>query len=138
MDADKEPADLAWLESHGWRVIDPLSVSADPFTYRDFILHSAGEFTTAKDLNIRLRTGWFSDRSACYLAAGRPVITQPTGFEDILGNGQGLFAVRTVEEAAAAVHAVRAAPAEQHEAARAIAAQHFAAEKVLTAVLHQL
>jgi hypothetical protein len=138
MDADKEPADLAWLESHGWRVIDPLSVSADPFTYRDFILHSAGEFTTAKDLNIRLRTGWFSDRSACYLAAGRPVITHPTGFEDILGNGQGLFAVRTVEEAAAAVHAVRTAPAEQHEAARTIAAQHFAAEKVLTALLGQL
>ncbi len=138
MDADKEPGDLVWLRRHGWEVTDPLHISADPFTYREFIFQSAGEFTTAKDLNIRLRTGWFSDRSACYLAAGRAVVTQPTGFEDSLPVGQGLFAVRTLDEAADAVRQVRTDPGLHSTAARGIAAAYFDARMVLAELLRRL
>ena len=81
------------LEAHGWRVRDALDFDVDLDAYRDYIAGSRGEFTVAKDQNVRLRTGWFSDRSATYLAAGRPVITQDTGFGDVLPTGDGLFAV---------------------------------------------
>ncbi len=72
-----------------------LDFSTDLDAYRDYIQASRGEFTVAKDQNVRLRTGWFSDRSATYLAAGRPVITQDTGFGDVLPTGEGLFAFTT-------------------------------------------
>jgi hypothetical protein len=86
------------LTRHGWRVRDALAVSREILPYRDYIRGSRGEFTVAKDQNIRLRTGWFSDRSACYLAAGRPVLTQETGFGKVLPTGKGLFALRTMED----------------------------------------
>ena len=72
-----------------------MGLSADREAYRDFITGSRGEFTVAKDQNVRLRSGWFSERSACYLAAGRPVVTQDTGFGSTLPVGEGLFAVDT-------------------------------------------
>ena len=71
-------------------------MSVDYWLYRDYIRRSKGEFTVAKDQYVRLHTGWFSDRSACYLAAGRPVITQETGFTEHYGNDGGLFAFRIV------------------------------------------
>ena len=86
-----EPADQQKLESHGWRVRPGLEVSQDLDIYRDYIGASRGEFTVAKEQNIRLRSGWFSDRAATYLAAGRPVITQETGFSNHLPTGAGLF-----------------------------------------------
>ncbi|MCX8073141.1 MAG: hypothetical protein N3C12_11925 [Candidatus Binatia bacterium] len=131
MDVAKFPNDLALLNRYGWEVVDPLAVSADPFVYRDFICSSAGEFTTAKDLNVRLRTGWFSDRSACYLAAGRPVVTQATGFEQVLPTAEGLFAVTTVEEAAAAIRAVASDPLPHRAHAQLIARTWFEARQVL-------
>jgi len=70
MDVDKVPGDAPVLGAHGWRIVDPRPLSADPWRYRDYIRSSRGEFTVAKDINIRLRSGWFSDRAACYLAAG--------------------------------------------------------------------
>src|SRR5439155_901077 len=88
-----------------YRVVDPLAVSADPWRYRDYLRGSRGEFTVAKDVNVRLRSGWFSDRAACYLAAGRPVVEQDTGFGDVLPLGPGLRVFRSVEEAAAGVRA---------------------------------
>ena len=75
-----EAADRRLLEAHGWSVIDAGALSADIDLYRAYIGRSRGEFTVAKDQNVRLRTGWFSDRSAAYLAAGRPVVTQDSGF----------------------------------------------------------
>src|SRR5262249_46403375 len=77
---------------NGWRFCDPSPMSADYWLYRDYIRRSKGEFTVAKDQYIRLNTGWFSDRSACYLAAGRPVITQQTGFTKFFGGTDGLLA----------------------------------------------
>src|SRR5262249_44672231 len=97
----------------------------------DYILGSAGEFTVAKDQNIRLRSGWFSDRSACYLAAGKPVITQDTGFGNVLPTGRGLFAFRTMDDVLAALGALAGDYAGHCRAARDIAAEYFAAEKVL-------
>ena len=138
MDADKHPDDLAWLASHGWEVVDPLDISIDPQRYRQWIVHSLGEFTSAKDLNIQLRTGWFSDRSACYLAAGRPVVTQPTGFETILPVDEGLFAVADATEAAAAIASIRSDAAAHSAAARRIAQQYFEARTVLGDLLRFL
>src|SRR5262249_11843122 len=83
---------LRLLAAHGWQTVDALALSRDIHPYRDYILGSAGEFTVAKDQNIRLRSGWFSDRSACYLAAGKPVLTQDTAFGNVLPTGRGLFA----------------------------------------------
>jgi hypothetical protein len=127
--------DRATLEAHGWRVTDAESVSQDVDTYRDYIRSSRAEFTVAKDQNVRLRTGWFSDRSAAYLAAGRPVVTQDTGFGSTLPTGCGLFGFSTLEEAAAAVGAI-ASDYDRHAAgARAIAAEYFDHAVVLPALL---
>ena len=100
-----DAADRERLAAHGWKVRDPIALSADPDAYRAFIRGSAGEVTTAKDVNVRLRSGWFSDRSACYLAAGRPVVVQDTAFDDVLPTGEGLFSFRTLDEAVASVAA---------------------------------
>ena len=122
---------LELLRANGWRVVDALALSKDVLPYRDYFFGSAGELTVAKDQNIRLRSGWFSDRSACYLAAGRPVITQDTGFGNALPTGRGLFAFRTMEDVLAALDAVRTNYGRHSRAAREVAAEHFAAEKVL-------
>jgi hypothetical protein len=119
------------LRSHGWRVVDAIVLSKDILPYRDYILGSYGEFTVAKDQNIRLRSGWFSDRSACYLAAGRPVITQETGFSHILPTGQGLFAFRTMDQILDAIDQIKADYDRHSKAALEIAHGYFAAECVL-------
>lgn len=130
-------ADQAQMQQHGWRIVSSLKV-AEPGAYRAYIQASSGEFTVAKDQNIRLRSGWFSDRSACYLAAGRPVITQDTGFGNILPTGAGLFAFTTTEEAREAIATVAHDYARQSAAARHIAQEYFAAERVLGDVLRRI
>jgi hypothetical protein len=130
--------DRAQLAANGWQVRDPIALSRDPDRYRDFVAGSAGEVTTAKDVNVRLRSGWFSDRSACYLASGRPVVTQDTAFDDVLPAGEGLLSYRTLEQATEAVRAIRAEPERHARAARRIAEDQFAADKVLGALLAQL
>ena len=77
------------LEGHGWHVRHALDFSAQLNPYRDYVAGSRGEFTVAKDQNVRLRTGWFSDRSVTYLAAGRPVISQDTGFTQRVPHRRG-------------------------------------------------
>src|SRR5439155_9617198 len=101
-------ADRELLESHGWRVRPALDFSDDLDAYRSYIGGSRAEFTVAKDQNVRLRSGWFSDRSATYLAAGRPVVTQETGFSNVLPTGRGLFGFSTVDEIVGAVEAINA------------------------------
>jgi len=119
------------LKSHGWEIVDAVDLSKSILPYRDYILGSLGEFTVAKDQNIRLRSGWFSDRSACYLAAGRPVITQDTGFGSFLPTGEGLFAFSVMADLVAAFEAIDADYEKHQRAARAIAEQYFRAETVL-------
>ena len=115
-----------------------MSLSKQTQPYRDYILRSRGEFTVAKDQNVRLRSGWFSDRSACYLAAGRPVITQDTGFGKFLPTGEGLFAFNTIEEILGDLEAVNSDYEKHSRAARAIAEEYFKAETVLAKLIEDL
>jgi hypothetical protein len=131
--ADTE--ELRVLRRHGWQVRDAAELTSLP-AYREFIAGSAGEFTAAKDQYVRLRTGWFSDRSACYLAAGRPVITQDTGFSSCLPTGDGLLAFGTPEQALACVDSVRSDHARHAAAAAELAREYFDARRVLTDLLH--
>ncbi|MEO5755108.1 MAG: hypothetical protein ABIR38_10415 [Chthoniobacterales bacterium] len=123
--------------ANDWRFRGPHEMSVDYWQYRDYIRRSKGEFTVAKDQYVRLHTGWFSDRSACYLAAGRPVITQQTGFTDHYGNEGGLFAFKSIAEIAEAVREINADYKKQSKAARAVACEVFEAEKVLASVLER-
>jgi hypothetical protein len=129
---------LALLRGHGWSVIDATGVSSTLERYRDYVRRSWGEFTVAKDQNVRLRSGWFSDRSACFLAAGRPVITQDTGFANLLPTGEGLFAFRERDEILAAFDEVEARPEHHRRAARRIAEDWFRAEDVLATLMTSL
>ncbi|HKV56202.1 MAG TPA: glycosyltransferase [Candidatus Binataceae bacterium] len=107
----------------------PMSLELD--TYREYISASRGEFTPAKDVYVRTRSGWFSDRTACYLAAGRPVITQRTGFEKYLPEGSGLLGFDHADEAVAALRAVNSDYARHCQSAREIAAEYFDAGRLL-------
>ncbi len=123
--------------SEEWQLSDPDQISIQHDLYRGYIQASKGEFTVAKDQYVRLHTGWFSDRSACYLAAGRPVITQQTGFTQNYGGHGGLFAFETLDEIAEAVREINADYARHSRVAYEIAAEHFEATKVLRALLER-
>jgi len=123
------------LTDHRWRLADSLEISGDIDKYRAYIQKSRGEFTVTKDQVVRPRTGWFSDRSCCYLAAGRPVITQETGFSKYLPTGKGLFGFSTMDDILAAVDAIACDYEGSCKAAREIAAEYFAAEKVLESLM---
>ena len=135
MDVGSVPGDPELLSAHRWRIVDPIALSANCWRYRDYLRRSRGEFTVAKDMNVRLRSGWFSDRAASYLAAGRPVIEQDTGFGDVLPLGPGLHAFHGVEEAAAAVRAIEADYDRASRHASEVAREYFAAENVLRGLL---
>jgi len=135
MDVASVAGDPELLASHGWRIVEPLAVSTDPWRYREYLRGSRGEFTVAKDVNVRLRSGWFSDRAACYLAAGRPVVEQDIGFGDVLPLGPGLHALRSLDEAAAAVRAIEADYPRASAHAAEVAREFFAADRVLKALL---
>ncbi|OHB80414.1 MAG: hypothetical protein A2W31_08275 [Planctomycetes bacterium RBG_16_64_10] len=135
---DLGPEDRHLIETNGWRLADAHRFTTDPWAYRDYVRASRGEFTVAKDQNVRLRSGWFSERSACYLAAGRPVVTQDTGFGTVLPTGEGLFAFRDLEDIVAAFDAIAANYDRHSRAAREIAVEYFRAETVLARVLDDL
>src|SRR6266513_2338328 len=125
------------FERNGWRLRCPLQMSVDYWLYRYYIQRSKGEFTVAKDQYVRLNSGWFSDRSACYLATGRPVITQETGFTNLYGGGAGLLAFRSLDEIADAVKRINREYAKHSRAARSIAREFFEAEKVIKSILER-
>jgi hypothetical protein len=128
-------ADREVLQQHGWRLSEPRLQASTPDAYRDYIWHSRGELTPAKQGYVAGRTGWFSDRSACYLAAGRPVILQDTGFVRYLPAGAGLVPFDGLESAAAAVAAVEADYELHARAARTLAREHLDARRVLPRLL---
>ncbi len=127
----------ARLRKQGWQRIDSMGVSRDINRYREYIQTSRGEFTVARDQYVRPRTGWFSDRSACFLAAARPVITEETGFSKCLPTGKGLFAFRTMEDVLAAIDAIESDYEGNCRAAREIAEEYFAAEKVVRSLMER-
>ena len=131
-------ADQAMLEEKGWLIRSGLAISGDVDAYRNFIAQSRGEFTVAKDQNIRLRTGWFSERSAQYLAAGRPVITQETGFCNVMPTGCGLFGFSTMDDILAAVENINGDYEKNCRAAQEIACDYFNYDVVLGKMLRDL
>jgi hypothetical protein len=131
------PSDRAELERRGWAVVDALRAYPTIHHYRRYIEGSRGEFTVAKDMNVRLRSGWFSERSACYLAAARPVVTQDTGFGAVLPTGEGLFAFETMDDILAAFEAIESDYALHSSAAREIAETYFDDRRVLSNLLER-
>ncbi|MBI3934187.1 MAG: hypothetical protein HY316_05815 [Acidobacteria bacterium] len=132
-------ADRQRLGSLGWMLVSPFRMSLDVFgDYLDYFRQSRAEFTVAKDQNVRLRSGWFSERDACYLACGKPVVAQDTGFSNILPTGEGLFGFTTMEEALAAIEAINSDYRRHCQAARAIAEEHFEARGVAARLLAEI
>jgi hypothetical protein len=125
------------LAHKGWKVVDPAEACPDLDSYRDYIRTSKGEWTVAKNGYVLGRSGWFSERSAVYLAAGRPVITQDTGFGEVLPVGKGLNAFTTLDEAVGAVKDVESDYAGHCRAARGIAEEYFDSDKVLASFVER-
>jgi hypothetical protein len=131
-----ETSDIAALHENGWNLVDPAAVAGSPDAYRDFVRGSRAEFCVAKLGYVESRCGWFSDRSACYLASGRPVVAQETGFP--LPRGEGLLAFGDVDDAAAAVEAVQCAYGRHSRAARELAEEYLDSRCVLGRLLEAL
>jgi hypothetical protein len=127
----------ALLTSQAWHLADSIGVSTSVDSYRDYIRNSRGEFTVARDQYVRPKTGWFSDRTACYLAAGRPVITQETGFSKFYGHNKGLFGFRTMDDILTAIDAIQSDYAGSCRAAREVADEAFCAEKVVGSLMNR-
>jgi hypothetical protein len=130
-----EARDIAALHQHGWVLIDAARETATPQAYARFVRASAAELGIAKEGYVVSHCGWFSDRSACYLACGRPVVAQRTGWERVLPEGAGLLGFDDAAEAAEALATVAAEPERHAAAARAIAEQQLDARRVLPALL---
>jgi hypothetical protein len=129
-----EPPIERWREL-GWNVIDSHDVSVTPGDYRDFIQRSRGEVSVAKNLYVDTRSGWFSCRSVCYLAAGLPVVVQDTGFSEFLPTGEGLFAFSNGDQAAIAIREIASDYIRHQRRAREVAREHFGADRVLGRLL---
>lgn len=134
----RETRDLAMLADNGWTLVDPVEVAADPSSYRAFIQGSASEFQVAKGMYVQSRGGWFSDRSVCYLASGRPVLAQETGFSRYIPTGEGLIAFSTLDQAVAGVDELASRPSRHAQAARGLAESCFDSDRVLGRLLDNL
>jgi len=127
-----------FLQQHGWRCVDAFAISSDPWRYHAYLTNSRAEFSVAKHTYVQTRSGWFSDRTACYLAAGRPAVVQETGLSTWLPEGEGLLTWKSLEEAREAILRVERDYARHSAAARNIALDHLRGEKVLESLLSRL
>jgi len=130
--------DIDALTRNGWRLVDPVKVTSTPEDYRSFVTRSRGEFMVPKQMYVATRSGLLSDRSAYYLASGRPVLARDTGLAGLYPTGEGLLPFATPEEAAEGVRRLRADYARHARAARAVAEECFNSDKVLGRLLAQL
>jgi hypothetical protein len=133
-----EAPDLALLRDTGWSLVDPGDVATTPAGYRAFIAESAAELMIAKGMYVQSRSGWFSERSICYLASGRPVVAQDTGLGDLYPLGSGLLAFESLDEAAACVESIALGYGRHAAAARAIAEERFDSDRVLGRLLERV
>ena len=133
-----DASDLDLLETNGWKLVDPRVVAGNPDAYRRYITGSLGEFSVAKNMYVRSNSGWFSDRSICYLASGRPVVTQDTGSSEHYSTGEGLLVFSTVDEARGALEDVQSAWPRHSRAARMLAEDYFDSSSVLARLLTRL
>jgi hypothetical protein len=133
-----EAKDRALLDANRWSVVDPLVVAGDPWAYQAYIQGSKAEFMVAKNMYVQTSCGWFSDRSICYLASGKPVLAQDTGLEHLVSTGAGLLIFTTLEEAVAGVEELNRDYARHARAARALAEECFDSDKVLKRLLGKL
>ncbi len=123
------------LQQNGWFLRDPRDLSRNPWSYRRYLQRSKSEFSVAKHGYVVSRSGWFSERSACYLASGRPVVVQDTGFSDSIGSGTGVLAFRNPEEAQAAIEEVNRRYRFHCRGAREVAEEYFDARKILPSLV---
>jgi hypothetical protein len=130
-----ETSDLELLRRNRWELLDPAVVASSPGRYRRFIQNSRGEIGIAKSGYVLARSGWISDRTVCYLASGRPVIAQQTGFTAHLPCGEGLLAFSTMEQAIEAIEQINRDYPRHCAAARRIAEEHFDSDRVLSHLL---
>ncbi|MGR8921181.1 MAG: glycosyltransferase [Gammaproteobacteria bacterium] len=135
LDAESEVKTL--LQAQGWKIVDAPAVSTDPWAYQDYVATSMGEFSVAKEAYVVADTGWFSERSACYLASGRPVVTQDTGFPRWLGGDRGVLTFSDRDEALAQLERLAGDYARQSAAAREVAEACFDAPRVLASLLER-
>jgi hypothetical protein len=126
---------LEALCRHGWRVLNPCVHAGDPFAYREFIQSSRGEFSVAKKSYVETKSGWISDRTACYLASGKPALVQSTGIEDKLPTGAGLLTFRDMAGALAGLEAINRDYQFHCHRARQLAEAYFDSERVLRQIL---
>jgi hypothetical protein len=133
-----EEDDLAALRRHGWQLTDPTQVASTPSAYRNFVQGSLLELGIAKQGYVASSSGWFSERSVCYLASGRPVVAQDTGFSTWLPTGAGVLSFRTADEAAAALDKVAGDYERHRRAARSLAEDVFDSDRVLGELLECL
>jgi hypothetical protein len=138
---DIHPADerdLAALRDHGWQVVDPRVVASSPAAFRTYVQNSTAEFSVAQGIYVETQSGWFSDRTVRYLAAGKPVLVQDTGFSRNYPVGEGLVAFRTVEEAVAGARRIARDLVQHGRAARAIAEDYFDSDRVLRTMVDDM
>jgi hypothetical protein len=134
---DADASDREALEAQGWQLVAP-DVASDPERFRSYLQGSAAEFSVAQGIYVQTQSGWFSDRSVGYLASGRPVLVEDTGVGRMLPLGEGVFAFRTLAEAAAGARAIASDYERQARAARRIAEVHFDSDRVLSRVLEDV
>lgn len=127
-----DAADRRRLEAAGWEIVDPCSHASDPVAYRSYVQGSDAEFSVAQGIYVETCSGWFSDRSACYLASGKPILLQETGFSRHIGEGAGVLSFATADEAASAAERIAADYPRHARAARSLAESHLDSRVVLS------
>ena len=135
---DAEVNDLALLRENQWSLVAPRDAAGDPRLYQRYIQRSKAEFMVAKNLYVDTRGGWFSDRSICYLASGRPVLAQETGFSRNHPSGEGLLSFTTLDEARAGVEEICRNYDRHCRAARRVAEEQFDSDKVLRRLIEKV
>ena len=135
---DSDAKDRERLERHGWSIRNPEDVAPNPAAFRDYVQSSGAEFSVAKEIYTRMRSGWFSDRTVRYLASGKPALVQDTGFSGFVPTGEGLLAFRTMEQAVAGAQRISRSYRQHCRAARELAERYFDSDRVLGRLADQV